>query len=564
MANEIIMPKLGLTMTEGTLSTWHKKEGDKVSVGEAIFDVETDKLTNTIESTHTGVLLKIIVQEGDTVPCLAPVAIVGKEGEVYTASATTASNGASETTAGEQTASNSILVIGGGPGGYVAAIRAALLGGQVTLVERDKLGGTCLNRGCMPTKALLHASEVYELAKNSEDIGIIGPNVGFDWEKVQASREKVTKQLTGGVKALMRANKIRVVQGEAKFTGPKTVSVGEEVLSADKIIIASGSSPAIPPIEGLAQSPAFLDSTACLALDHVPESLLVIGGGVIGLELGCVYARFGSKVHVVEMQSKLLPQMDAELTSMVQAQLEAIGISFYLNSTVKSVIQNGNLAAVTVSTAKGEIVIEAEKILLSAGRNPNTESLGLEKAGIKTDGKFISINRHVETTASGVYAIGDCSCSLMLAHAAMAMGEVAAANAMGDNLTFDPNTCPTCAYIGPEFASVGLNEDQVKARGIDYKIGRFPTAANGRSLVSGHTNGLIKVIAGAKYGEILGVHILAQSATELIAEAALAIRLEATIDEFVSTMHCHPTVSEALREAALAADNSAIHIINKR
>ena len=562
MAKEVVMPKLGLTMTEGTVEAWLKNEGDEVKEGEKLFSVSTDKLTNDIEATVSGKLLKILVPAGETVACLTPVAVIGAEGESYAAApAKTAAPAKAEEKSAE---GGGVLVIGGGPGGYVAAIRAAQLGAKVTLAERAEIGGTCLNRGCMPTKALLHSSEVYELATNSVDIGIIGRDVAVDWPRVQATRQSVSDKLTGGVRALMRANKVTVVEGEAKFTGPKTVKVGDKTLNPDKIIIAVGSKPVMPPIPGLKECPACIDSTACLKLDHIPESLVVIGGGVIGVELGSVYRRFGSKVSVLELQDRILPQMDGELAELAAAQLVAEGMDLRTGAKVTRVDTTTNGAAVHAEIGGKDTVFEAEKVLVCVGRSPNLEGLGLDKAGIAVEGGFIRVDKRLETSVPGVFAVGDCSGRLMLAHAAMAMGEAAAENAMGGEAGFNEDMSPACAYVGPEIAGVGYTEERAKELGIEYIVGRFPTSANGRSLVSGCTGGLIKVLAGPKFGEILGVHILAPSATELIEEAALAIRLEATLDELTDTIHCHPTVAEALREAALAAQKRAIHIPNKK
>ena len=562
MAKEVVMPKLGLTMTEGTVEAWLKNEGDEVKEGEKLFSVSTDKLTNDIEATVSGKLLKILVPAGETVACLTPVAVIGAEGESYAAApAKTAAPAKAEEKSAE---GGGVLVIGGGPGGYVAAIRAAQLGAKVTLAERAEIGGTCLNRGCMPTKALLHSSEVYELATNSADIGIIGRDVAVDWPRVQATRQSVSDKLTGGVRALMRANKVTVVEGEAMFTGPKTVKVGDKALDPDKIIIAVGSKPVMPPIPGLKECPACIDSTACLKLDHIPESLVVIGGGVIGVELGSVYRRFGSKVSVLELQDRILPQMDGELAELAAAQLVAEGMDLRTGAKVTRVDTTTNGAAVHAEIGGKDTVFEAEKVLVCVGRSPNLEGLGLDKAGIAVEGGFIKVDKRLETSVPGVFAVGDCSGRLMLAHAAMAMGEAAAENAMGGEAGFNEDMSPACAYVGPEIAGVGYTEERAKELGIEYIVGRFPTSANGRSLVSGCTGGLIKVLAGPKFGEILGVHILAPSATELIEEAALAIRLEATLDELTDTIHCHPTVAEALREAALAAQKRAIHIPNKK
>ena len=567
MAKVVVMPKLGLTMTEGTVSQWLKKVGDEVKEGEPFFEVETDKLTNTIEASASGVVRHFFVEAGTTVPVLAKVAIIAAADEDISAliadAAPAAAAAAAPAAAPAAEEKGSVLVIGGGPGGYVAAIRAAQLGAKVTIVEKDALGGTCLNRGCMPTKAMLHSSEIYEAATSSENIGISCDNVKVDWEKVQGFRASVVEKLTSGVKALLRLNKVTSVSGEAVFTGPKTVKVGDKELSAEKVIICSGSYPIIPGIPGLKESKAVIDSTACLSLDHIPESMVVIGGGVIGLELGSVYRRYGTKVTVVEMQPRLLPLMDGELTMLAEAKLRSEGLEILTSTSVVAVEDTDKGAKVKVKGPDGEKAIDAEKILVCVGRGPNTAGLGLDKAGITVKDGFIQTNEKQETNVPGVYAVGDCTGKLMLAHAAMAMGEVAAENAMDGERIFKPEMSPSCAYIGPEFAGVGYTEERAKELGIAYKVGKFPTSGSGRRLVAGHTDGMIKILAGEKYGEILGVHILAPSATELIEEAALAIKLECTVKEFTETIHCHPTVAESVRECALNIDKKAIHIPNK-
>ncbi len=459
-----------------------------------------------------------------------------------------------------------VTVIGGGPGGYVAAIRAAQLGGEVTLVEKENLGGTCLNVGCIPTKSLLHSAELYEEAKEGAKYGIIASDVKVDFAKVQERKKAITKQLVSGVKGLLAANKVRVVNGEAAFTGKDTIEVktekGIETIKADKFIIATGSIPAKPPIPGI-DSKQCIDSTGALELQEVPKSMVIVGGGVIGVEIATLYSALGCKIVVIEMLDEILPMMDGELTKMIRAKLEKKGVEIYTSTKVMSFKDAGTNVEVTVEMKDGSTkVFAGEKALISIGRRTNTQSLGLEKAGIENDRGRITVNDKMETNIPGIYAIGDCIGQIMLAHIASAQGEVAAENALGHGSVFDGKTNPSCVYTKPEFASVGLTEEAAKLQGVDYIVGKFPLAANGRSMIMGE-DGMIKIIAGKKYKEVLGAHILGPRATDLIGELALAIGMEATIDEVISTIHAHPTVAEAIKESALAAEKRAIHVPNK-
>ena len=322
METTVSMPRVGKTMEQGRIVIWEKKPGEHVAEGDVLFVMNNGRSDIEIEAMVTGTLKCVLVEAGGSARVGAEIAII-EEGAATNAPAATAPAAKKQAAADEGC---SVLVIGGGPGGYVAAIRAAQLGAKVTLVEKAQIGGTCLNRGCMPTKAMLHSSEIYELATCSAGIGIVGESVRVDWEKVQGFRTATIEKLTSGVRALMKANKISLVEGEARFTGTKSIEVAGKEYSADKIIIAAGSSPVIPPIPGLKESSACMDSTACLALDHIPESLLVIGGGVIGLELGTVYRRYGTKVTVIEMAPHLLPLMDAELCELLKDKLQGEGM----------------------------------------------------------------------------------------------------------------------------------------------------------------------------------------------------------------------------------------------
>jgi len=459
-----------------------------------------------------------------------------------------------------------IVVIGGGPGGYVAAIRASQLGGEVTLIEKEHIGGTCLNIGCIPTKALLHTAEVYDAAVHGSDCGVIA-NVKLDFAKAQQRKTAVVNQLVSGVKGLLSVNKVKVISGLASFVSKdaiqvKTASGSTETIKADKFIIATGSIPVMPPLPGI-DAKQCIDSTGVLDLQEVPETMIIVGGGVIGVEIATLFGTLGCKVTIIEMLKEILPMMDGELTKIIRGKLAQKGVDIYTETKVVSIKDNGGEALVTVETSDGKSkVFSGEKVLISVGRRTNTEALALDKAGILNDRGRITANDKMETNVPGIYAIGDCNGKVMLAHIASVQGEIAAENALGHDSVFDSKTNPSCVYTIPEFATIGLTEEKAKEQGIEYIVGKFPFSANGKSLIMGE-DGMIKFIVGKEYKEILGVHILGPRATDLIAECALAIQMEATVDEIIATIHSHPTVNEAVREAALAVDKRAIHIPNK-
>ncbi|MBU5628077.1 dihydrolipoyl dehydrogenase [Oscillibacter sp. MSJ-2] len=464
----------------------------------------------------------------------------------------------------------SILVVGGGPGGYVAAIRAAQLGADVTLIEREHLGGTCLNVGCIPTKCLLHSAELLsQIREQGAEIGVKVTGAEVDFPQVIAHKDAVSKKLTGGIANLLKTNKVARVDGTAEFTGPRKLLVKksdgtEEEMTADKIILATGSVNAVPPIPGIRENENCIDSTGALSLDHLPASMIVIGGGVIGLEIACAYAAFGTRITVVEMMPSMLPMMDGELTRLGQRHMRRMGIEFHLETPVQSVEAAEGGVRVNCKDKKGEdVFFEAEKVLVAVGRRANTERLNLAAGGIENDRGRILVNDRMETNVPGVYAVGDCVFGrAQLAHTASAMGEVAVENAMGLDAAYDESTNPTCVYIEPECAGVGLTEEQAKARELDYIVGKFPMAANGKALILNGGEGLVKIIANRSDNKVIGMHIIGPRATDLISEGALAIRVGATVDDIIGTIHSHPTVTEAVREAALNVEKRAIHSRN--
>jgi len=570
MAFELKMPQLGLTMEEGTVSKWVKHEGDEVKVGDVVVEITTDKLTNEVTSEAEGTMLKIVAQEGDDVPVKGTLAWIGKPGEQVGGAPAAAAPAvpfapAAPAAPAKPAGDTSVIVIGGGPGGYVAAIRAAQLGAKVTLIEKQYLGGTCLNVGCIPTKCLLHSAELVEDIKNQgKDIGVEVDGVKVNFQQV------IAHKLTSGVAGLLKMNKVKKIDGEATFVGEKKLSVKKadgttEEMTADAIIVATGSVNSQPPIPGLKENPNCIDSTGALSLEKLPKTMVVIGGGVIGLELACAYAGFGTKITVVEAMDHMLPMLDGDLTKIGVAHMKKMGMEFNLECPVQSVEESPVGAKVVCKNKAGEIVsFEAEKVLVAIGRKANTASLNLEAGKLDNDRGRIIVNDKMETSVPGVYAIGDCVMGhAQLAHTASAMGEVAAENIMGQEAHYDEKTNPTCVYIEPEAASVGLTEEQCKAQGLDYKVGKFPMSANGKALILNGGEGIVKIIAGKEFGEILGMHIIGPRATDLICEGALAIEGEMTLDEIIATIHSHPTVTETMREAALQAEKRAIHTSNK-
>ena len=575
MAYELKMPQLGLTMEEGTLSKWLKHEGDTVKAGEVVAEITTDKLTNELTSEQDGVVLKLVAQEGDDIPVKGTLAWIGQAGEavpgaVPAAVAAAVPQAPAAPAAAPAGGKKSVIVIGGGPGGYVAAIRAAQLGAEVTVVEKQYLGGTCLNVGCIPTKCLLHSAELVEQIKTQgKDIGVEVEGVKVNFPQVIAHKNAISKQLTSGVAGLLKMNKVKKVDGTAKFTGEKQLEVtkadgSKETMTADAIIVATGSINAQPPIPGLKENPNCIDSTGALSLEKLPQTMVVIGGGVIGLELACAYAAFGTKITVVEAMDHMLPMLDGDLTKIGVAHMKKMGMDFHLECPVQSVESSPVGAKVVCKDKSGKTVsFEAEKVLVAIGRKANTAGLDLAAGKIDNDKGRILVNDKMETNVPGVYAIGDCVFGhAQLAHTASAMGEVASENICGLEAHYCEKTNPTCVYMEPEAASVGLTEEQCKAQGIAYKVGKFPMSANGKALILNGGEGLVKIIAGAEYGEILGMHIIGPRATDLIAEGALAIEGEMTLDEIVDTIHSHPTVTETMREAALNAEKRAIHTKN--
>lgn len=454
-----------------------------------------------------------------------------------------------------------VVVIGGGPGGYPAAIRAAQLGAQVTLIENRDLGGTCLNRGCIPTKALLHSADLFHQAKNASSVGVLATKVELDFPKVMEHKGGVVTNLVRGLGSILKSHGITVIKGTGTITNPQTVRIVEtnEEIKADRIIIATGSVPLKLPIKG-ADLPGVITSDEALSLTKLPKSVLIIGGGVIGIEFAQIFNRMGTQVTVVEMLPQIIPNEDAEIVTKLKAMLVKEGITIHTGTTVDEIKEKGKKKA--VSFGKTEEVVDM--VLLAVGRAPFTDGLGAETVGVKMEKGIIAVNEYLETSVPGIYAVGDVIGNYMLAHVATSEGEHAAQNALGDLKAMDYKAVPRALYTSPELGSVGFTEEEAKEKYGEIKIGKFSLVGSGKALILGEKGGMVKVVAEPQYSEVVGVHILGPHATDLIAEAVLGIQLEAVLEDFAHTIHAHPTLSESTMEAALDADGKAIHAPAKR
>jgi len=459
------------------------------------------------------------------------------------------------------------VVIGGGPGGYVAAIRLGQLGKETVLVEKENLGGVCLNIGCIPSKALIRVAKLKNRVEAAKQIGLEVTDVRLDMGKVQAWKETVVSRLVSGVEYLCKSNHVRIIKGEARFIGPNLIEVksaaGTETIETKNTIIATGTLPV--EIPGFRFDGAtVITTTEMLALREVPKYLIVVGAGVSGLEMATMYTQFGSKVTVIELLDQLLPGvvMDTEIIRIVERAFRKLGIEYHVKSRAKE-YRDGKVF-VTLEDGK-EIAFPCDKVLVSVGRRPNSDQLGLEKTGVKTDQHgWIQVDKKLQTSVPGVYAIGDVIGPPLFAHKASKDGVVAAEVIAGMNSEADYRGIAWAIFTDPEIASVGLTEEQAKEKGYDPIVGKFPFTALGRALLAGESEGFAKIVADKESELVLGVHVIGPEASDLISEAALAIEMGATLEDVGFTIHPHPTLPEAIMEAAEAAKGKAIHIVQKR
>jgi len=457
-----------------------------------------------------------------------------------------------------------VAILGGGPGGYIAALRAGQLGARVVLIEKDRVGGTCLNIGCIPTKALTTSTELLLKARRAAEFGISIPSAQPDLPRLMAYKQSTVDGLVSGVEQLLKERRVTLVRGEASLTRPDTLQVtgsdgSASEISVRHVILAPGSITARPPIPGL-DLPDVITSTEALDISEVPAHLIVVGGGVIGLEFACIYEALGSRVTVLEMMPTLLPGgTDEALAKRLALILRRRGMEVHTGATVQAIEPAENRLRVKFAEAKGESAVEGERVLVAVGRWPNTAGLGLAELGVRLNGRAIVVDERLATNVPNVWAIGDAVGGMMLAHKAMVEGRVAAENVTGGNRTVDYRSVPNVIFTRPEVASVGLTEAQARANGAEVKVTQFPFSANPRARILGEAEGLVKLVCEAGSGRVLGVHMMGPHVTDLIAEGALAVQIGATADDLAWTTHAHPTLPEAMLEAALGFRDAALH-----
>jgi len=458
------------------------------------------------------------------------------------------------------------VIIGAGPGGYVAAIRAAQLGQEVVLIEKEFVGGVCLNWGCIPSKAMIEVSGLKKHLEKAAEMGIMVKDVAVNLPQLHKWKNGVVEKLRTGVSSLLAKNGVDVIPGMASFTEPGKILVASEHgiqrFEFKNLILATGSSPI--PLPGIPfDHELIIDSTDALGLEKVPESMVVVGAGSVGIELGLVYAKLGSDVTIIEFQDQFLPFLDPELPRVLEKSLKKNGVKLLLGTKVEKVENRNGKAEITCFKEGNRTSIEAEKVLVAIGRRPNTQDIGLETIGLKVDARgFIQVNEKMQTQIPGIYAIGDLIQGPMLAHRASHMGKIAAEVISGKPAAFDNLAIPSVIFSDPEIATVGLTESQAMQQGYKVKAGVFPFRALGRAMTIGETEGLTKVVSDADSGTVLGVHIIGPHASDLIAEGALAVESASHIDDLTLTIHAHPTLPEGIEEAAEAVEKKAIHIFN--
>jgi len=587
---EFKLPEIGENIETGNVVEVFVSVGETVKEGQDLLELETEKASLPVPSPCDGVIKEILVKPGEDINVGSVMMKIEESSDVSTqeskrtVSAKTESiqkpvlqetksinvrpmvNTQSQSQQTVDLKDKRVVVVGGGPGGYAAAFLAADLGMDITLIDQDvHPGGVCLYRGCIPSKALLHAAKVISESKDAKIFGIDFGKPKIDINKLRDWKNKIVAQMTGGLGALVKQRKVKYIQGFATFVDSNTIAIkkkdgSKEKVTFDNAVIATGSKPLRLPIQP--DSPRILDSTSALDIESIPQSLLLVGAGYIGLELGTVYAELGSEVSVVEMMSGIIPGADRDLANVLHKRLKSIYKSIMLETKVVKIQEENKGIAVTFEDKNGKSTTETyEKILVAVGRKPNSNNFGLENTHVKVNKHgFIEINAQCKTADSSIYAIGDVAGNPMLAHKASHEGRVAIEAIAGHKVAFEPNAIPAVVFTDPEIAWCGLTETEAKDQGRDYKVAKFPWGASGRAVTLGRTDGLTKLLIDPQTERILGVSIVGSGAGELIAEGVLAIEMGAVVSDLKLSIHPHPTLTETVMEAAESFFGQSTHI----
>lgn len=567
MLIEIKAEKLPKDASEAKVTRIHKQTGEAVLPGDTILELEANKTSMPVISPAEGTIAKLNVQAGQMVK--KDEVLLSIEGEKAEArpSNTNPSLGyfSGMLQPKKTTLESDLCIIGAGPGGYVAAIKAAQMGSRVVLVEKDKVGGTCLNWGCIPTKCLVRSAEVFTSLKSAEDYGCYAEKVGFDMSRVIGRKDAVIKQLLQGIEALLQTNGVNVIKGSAELLDANTVLVkegqNETTVTASNLIIATGSRIAAPNIPG-AKLKQVINSDIALQLEELPQKMVVVGGGVIGMEFAFIYANFGVEVTILEYADQILSNCDEDICSEIHLIASQKGIKIYQGARVEAILPTEGEECIVVFTQDGESKYMAtDMVLMATGREPITEGLGLERVGVELNAnkRGIKVNEKMQTSVANIYAIGDVTNQILLAHVASHQGITAVKNIMGEEAIMSYNAVPSAIFTDPEIGMVGLTEAMAREQGYDIAVGKFPVAANGKALSMGESRGFIKLVSDRASGRVLGASIIGPHASDLIADLTLAVNRQMTVQDIIETIYAHPTTAEIIHEAALAADGKAIH-----
>lgn len=564
---KIKLNKLNGHAKEGIVCAIHKKIGDEIDKGETLLEIESNKGNMSVEAEGAGKILSIEVEVGARV----------KIGDVLAEIEGEALESKKEQNKGKfnyfgnlikpqkKEIEADVTIIGAGPGGYVTALQAAKSGAKVVLIEKKKLGGTCLNLGCIPTKCFVRSSEVFENLKEAEKYGLHAENISVDMKKVVARKNKVVDQLVNGIKYLLDKNNIQVIQGEGKIINRETVYAKERnienTIKTKNIIIATGSEAANLPIPGV-NLKNVITSNEALDIEKLPKSLAIVGGGIIGMEFAFIFNSFGVEVSVIEYLDNILSILDEDVYTEISNIAKEKGIKIYTGSKLEEIMEDENKECIVAFTqGDKKKFICSEKVLMAVGRKPNLGNLDIEKLDIELNDnkRGIKVNKKMQTSVSNIYAIGDVTNKIQLAHLASHQGIIAVKNILGESIDMDYDVIPSAIFTNPEIAVVGLSEKQARDKGLDIQIGKFPFEANGKALTIGESKGFIKLIKDKATDEIIGGSIIGPHATDLIAEISLALKNGLKAEDIIETIHAHPTTAEVVHESALATEGGAIH-----